>query len=188
MRNQKEGSVFQPLYRSVCNKHLICSYIYISRYFFIHLSLFTFPISTFLVLNFRSIKLFCFRRRKIISQAYIYRSLFLNRTSFYVSIAGRGSRRCMWSHKMAHSHSLDLLWTDDRSVGGLSLQEHRQEEIWLRQNVLLSLCIWSLLGSFSWLSLILPFVFTYNTQHKHPCPRRNSNPQLQEPIGPRLSP
>ena len=35
--------------------------------------------------------------------------------------------------------------------------------------LLYSVCTSSLLGSFSWLSCILPFVCTYNTQHKHPC-------------------
>ena len=39
--------------------------------------------------------------------------------------------------------------------------------------LLYSVCTSSLLGSFSWLSCILPFVCTYNTQHKHPCLRRD---------------
>ena len=30
--------------------------------------------------------------------------------------------------------------------------------------------------------------FTYNTQHKHPCPWRDSNPQIQQAIGGRPSP
>ena len=36
----------------------------------------------------------------------------------------------------------------------------------------LLLCTSSVLVSLSWLSCILPFVFTYNTQHKHPCTLR----------------
>jgi hypothetical protein len=40
----------------------------------------------------------------------------------------------------------------------------------------------------SWLSYVLPFVFTYNTKHKQPCPRRDSNPQRQEAMGRRPSP
>jgi hypothetical protein len=31
-------------------------------------------------------------------------------------------------------------------------------------------------------------VFTYNTQHKHPCPRRDSNPQSQQASGYRPTP
>ena len=43
----------------------------------------------------------------------------------------------------------------------------------------------ALLNNHSYLFLCLDcsafclFVFTYNTQHKHPCPRRDSNPQFQ---------
>ena len=48
--------------------------------------------------------------------------------------------------------------------------------------LLYSLCTSFVLVSLSSLSCILPFVFTYNTQHKHPCPRRDSNPQTQQAI------
>ena len=40
----------------------------------------------------------------------------------------------------------------------------------------------------SWLSSILRSVCTDNTQHKHPCPRRDSNPQSQQVIGHRPTP
>jgi hypothetical protein len=56
----------------------------------------------------------------------------------------------------------------------------------------LSLCVCtsSLLVSLSWLSCILPFVFTYNTQHKYPCPQRDSKPQSNRwsAADPRLRP
>ena len=43
-------------------------------------------------------------------------------------------------------------------------------------------CTSSVLVSLSWLSCILPFVFTYDAQHKHPCPRRYSNVQPQQAL------
>jgi hypothetical protein len=43
----------------------------------------------------------------------------------------------------------------------------------------LVLCTSSLLLPLCSLSSILRFVFTYNTQHKHPCPRRDSKPRPQ---------
>ena len=50
--------------------------------------------------------------------------------------------------------------------------------------IILSLCTLSVLVSLSWVSWLFPFVLTaQHTQHKHPCPRRDSKPQPQQAIG-----
>jgi hypothetical protein len=56
-------------------------------------------------------------------------------------------------------------------------------------NLVFSICTTSVFVSLPWLSRLLPFVFTvHHTQHKHPRPRRDSNPQSQQATDPRYTP
>ena len=73
------------------------------------------------------------------------------------------------------THTRHSQQTDNHAHGGIF-------------SLLNSVCTPSVLRSLSRLSYILHVVFTYNAQHKHPCRRRDSNPQSLQATDRRPSP
>jgi hypothetical protein len=71
-----------------------------------------------------------------------------------------------------------------------TLKTHKKTDIHATSGIILfySICTSSVPVSLSSLSYILSFFCLYNTQHKYPCPWRDSNSQSQQPSDCRSSP
>ena len=93
------------------------------------------------------------------------------------------------SHTVTQTpQSVELLWTRDRPVAETTHNTHNRQTSMPPGRIFFLFCVVCLYFFVLIVLTLCLLSLLYDTQHKHPCPRRDSNPQSQQAIGRRPSP